>query len=146
MLAPAYFSPNYKYFDQLLQTVKNKTTVLILVLQIRALTNINSTTDFCALCRRVSRFSVEKLSSHSAEKFRRGTLLCFRKFRVSKNFMPKRGISRFSIQPFLSHGAEKVRTGTLQCVTNFGYRKILCFRESRLCVEIFFVSQCRKIS
>ena len=30
-LAPAYFSPNYKYFDQLLQTVKNKTTVLILV-------------------------------------------------------------------------------------------------------------------
>ena len=31
MLAPANFSPNYKYFDQLLQTVKNKTTVLILV-------------------------------------------------------------------------------------------------------------------
>ena len=31
MLAPEYFSPNYKYFDQLLQTVKNKTTVLILV-------------------------------------------------------------------------------------------------------------------
>ena len=30
-LAPAYFSPNYKYFDQLLQTVKNKTTVLMLV-------------------------------------------------------------------------------------------------------------------
>ena len=30
-LAPAYFSPNYKYFDQLLQTVKNRTTVLILV-------------------------------------------------------------------------------------------------------------------
>ena len=27
----AYFSPNYKYFDQILQTVKNKTTVLILV-------------------------------------------------------------------------------------------------------------------
>ena len=33
MLAPAYFSPNYNYFDQLLQTVKNKTTVLILVLK-----------------------------------------------------------------------------------------------------------------
>ena len=29
-LAPAYFSPNYKYFDQLLQMVKNKITVLIL--------------------------------------------------------------------------------------------------------------------
>ena len=31
MLAPAFFSPNYKHFNQLLQTVKNKTTVLILV-------------------------------------------------------------------------------------------------------------------
>ena len=31
MLAPANFSPNYKNFDQLLQTVKNKTIVLILV-------------------------------------------------------------------------------------------------------------------
>ena len=30
-LAPAYFSPYCKYFDQLLQTVKNKTTVLIIV-------------------------------------------------------------------------------------------------------------------
>ena len=30
-LAPPYFSPNYKYFDQISQTVKNKTTVLILV-------------------------------------------------------------------------------------------------------------------
>ena len=56
-LAPAYFSPNYKYFDQLLQTVKNKTTVLNLVF--RVFTNINSTTDFCTLCKRVSRLSVE---------------------------------------------------------------------------------------
>ena len=31
MLAPAYFSSNYKDFDQLLQTVKNKTTDLIAV-------------------------------------------------------------------------------------------------------------------
>ena len=30
-LAPAYFSPNYKYFDQLLQKVENKTTILNLV-------------------------------------------------------------------------------------------------------------------
>ena len=30
-LALAYFSPNYKYFDQVLQTVKNETTVLNLV-------------------------------------------------------------------------------------------------------------------
>ena len=30
-LAPAYFSPNYKYFDQFFQKAINKTTVLILV-------------------------------------------------------------------------------------------------------------------
>ena len=71
-LATAYFSPNYKYFDQFLQTVINKTTVLILVF--KEFLQINSTTDFCTLCKRVSRFSLEKFSSHSAEKFRRGTL------------------------------------------------------------------------
>ena len=31
MLASAYFSPKYKNFDPLLQTVENKTTVLILI-------------------------------------------------------------------------------------------------------------------
>ena len=86
LLAPAYFSPNYKCFDQLLQTVKNKRIVLIIVF-----TKINSTTNFCTLCKRVSRFSVEKFSSHSAEKFRRGTLLYFRKILVSKNVRDKRG-------------------------------------------------------
>ena len=39
------------------------------------------------------------------------------------------GVSRFLVKSFLSHSAEKFRRGTLQCVTNFGYRKILCFRE-----------------
>ena len=88
-LAPAYFSPNYKYFDQFLQTVQNKTTVSILVF--KEFLQINSTTDFSTLCKRVSRFSLEKFSSHSAEKFRRGTLLCFRKFLLSKNVRDKRG-------------------------------------------------------
>ena len=40
----------------------------------------------------VSLFSVENPSSQSAEKFRRGTLLCFRKFLVSKNVSAKRGV------------------------------------------------------
>ena len=30
-LARVYFPPNYKYFDQLLHPVENKTTVLIVV-------------------------------------------------------------------------------------------------------------------
>ena len=112
-LAPAYFSPNYKYFDQLLQTVKNKTTVLILVF--KEFLQINSTTDFWTLCKRVSQFSLKNFSSHSAEKFRRGTLLCC----VSENFrLPKSlcirgggGVSRFSVENFLSHSAENFRRG-----------------------------------
>ena len=55
--------------------------------------------------------------SHSAEKFRRGTLLCC----VSENFrQPKSlwirgggGVSRVSVENFLFHDAEKFRSGTL---------------------------------
>ena len=49
-----------------------RTTVLILVF--KEFPQINSTIDFCTLCKRVSRFFLEKLSSHSAVNFRRGTL------------------------------------------------------------------------
>ena len=55
------------------------------------------------------RFSVEKFLSHSAEKFRRWTLLsCFRNFPVAKNFMDKMGggVSRLSVENFLSHSAQ----------------------------------------
>ena len=52
--------------------------------------------------KRVSRFSFENFLSHSAEKFRGGTLQCFRKFQVSENFMHKKGISLFSVENFLS--------------------------------------------
>ena len=41
--------------------------------------------------RGMPRFSFEKLLSHSTGKPRRGTLLCFRIFLVSNNFMDKRG-------------------------------------------------------
>ncbi len=40
----------------------------------------------------VSRFSVENFLSHSAEKIRRRTLLCFTEFLVSKTFLEKRGL------------------------------------------------------
>ena len=73
-LALANFSHNYTYLGQILQTVKNKTTVLIIVFE--EFLQINSTTDFCTSCKRVSRFSLEKFSSHSTEKFRGGTVLC----------------------------------------------------------------------
>ena len=41
--------------------------------------------------RGTSQFSVEKLLFHSAEEFRRGTLLIFRKFLVPKNLRDKKG-------------------------------------------------------
>ena len=87
----------------------------------------------------------------SAEKFRRGNLsdLCFRSILVSKKFMDKtgegEGVSRLSVKIFLSHSAKKFRRGNLQCVTNFGQRKILCFRDlSHDFVSIFFCLSAEK--
>ena len=48
--------------------------------------------------RRISRYSIENLLSHSTEKFRWGTLRCIRKFRVAKNFMHQREREREGYQ------------------------------------------------
>ena len=59
--------------------------------------------------------------SHRAEKFRRGTLLCCRKFLVSKNVKEKRereGALRLSLQNLLSHRTEQLRRRNL-CFKNF---------------------------
>ena len=70
------------------------------------------------------------VSQDRNEKLCKGTLLFFRKFSGNeKNLWIRGGLSRFSVEIFMSHSAEKFSRGTLQCVTNFGYRKILCFRE-----------------
>ena len=66
----------------------------------------------------MSRSSVKMVFSRSTESFRRGTFLCFRKFRVSKNIMPMKGISRFSIESFSSHSTNKFCNGTLLPFTN----------------------------
>ena len=87
-LAPACFSPEYKYFDQHLQTVKNKTTVENLVFEGFLQTSIPP---------KISIFYAKeggggittfrsKFLSHGTEKFCWGTIQCIRKFRVSKNF------------------------------------------------------------
>ena len=64
------------------------------------------------------------------KKFRRGTLLCFRKLLVSKNFMDKRGRGSIMIFPrknFVS--VPKKFVGEPFCVSeNFWYRKILWIR------------------
>ena len=74
---------------------------------------------------------VSNILSHSAEKFRRETfLIC-----ASENFWSRKKIGirggdiTIFCQNFLSDSAEKLRRGTHQCVINFGFRKILGFRE-----------------
>ena len=76
---------------------------------------------------------MSKILSHSAEKFRRETfLIC-----ASENFWSRKKIRirggggniTIFCQNFLSDSAEKLRRGTHQCVINFGFRKILGFRE-----------------
>ena len=60
--------------------------------------------------------------SHRAEKYRRGTLLCCRKFLVSINVKEKRererGTSRLSLENLLSHRTEQLRRGNL-CFRKF---------------------------
>ena len=120
---------HYKIFDQFSQTVKKKTTVLIIVSNEFFQTSIPALSSVL-YAKRVSRFSVETFLPQSAENFRRRTLLCFKKFLVSKIVSAERGgLSRFSIENFLSHSAKKFHRGTLQCFFYFGYRKMLGIRD-----------------
>ena len=58
--------------------------------------------------------SVDLFLSQSADKFRRGNLVC-RYFRVSKKFMLQRVLSHFSVENFLSHSTETFRRETFLC-------------------------------
>ena len=59
---------------------------------------------------------------------------CFRKFRVSKNFMHTRGYHVFPSKFFLSHSAENIRRGIFWCFTNFWSRKILDKRRGSITI------------
>ena len=80
-LAPAYFPPNKKYFDQLLQTVKIETTVLNKVFYKH---QFHLWFLYFMQKRGVSRFSVEKFLPHRAKKNRRGTFLFQKISRIEK--------------------------------------------------------------
>ena len=75
------------------------------------------------------RFLRRKFLSHSTEKFRWGTLRCFRKSRVLQNFMHKKGISLNSFEKLLSHSADKIRRRTLLCFETILVSKI--FKQRR---------------
>ena len=121
-LAPAYFSPNYKYFDQLLQTVKNKTTVLILVFKEFLQTSIpplisvlyaKGYHDF-----RLKNFRLTVPKNFVKEPVCVSEIFGYRKILCLK------GISRFSIENLLSHSIEKLRRGALLCFKISGIEKI----------------------
>ena len=68
----------------------------------------------------ISLNSVEKSLSHSADKIRRTTLLCFERILVSKIFKQRRGeASRFCRKIFYLTGPKKLRQGTILCFRKF---------------------------
>ena len=126
-LAPAYFSPNYKYFDQLLQTVKNKTTVLILVFKeflqasIRPLISVLYAKGYHDFPLKKFGLTVPKIFVEEP--------FCFRNSLVSKNVRDKRGGRYHDFPSKLFVSVPKNLVGEPFGVSeNFWYRKILCFR------------------
>ncbi len=77
---------------------------------------------------RVSRSSSQKILSHRAEKFHRGTPLRCHLFRVSKKFVLKKVMSEDSVETSLCHPAELFHQGSLWCFNGFAYRKTFCLR------------------
>ena len=73
------------------------------------------------LQRVTSRFSVDFFLSHSAEKFRRGTLYCVTNAGI-ENFYAPEGYVTIFCRFFLSHNAEKFRRGTLLCCVSENFR------------------------
>ena len=68
----------------------------------------------------ISLNSVEKSLSHSADKIRRRTLLCFERILVSKIFKQRREeASRFCRKFFYLTGPKKLRQGTILCFRKF---------------------------
>ena len=68
----------------------------------------------------ISLNSVEKSLSHSTDKIRRRTLLCFERTLVSKSFKQKRGEApRFCRNFFYLSGPKKLRQGTILCFRKF---------------------------
>ena len=95
----------------------------------------------------ISLNSVEKSLSHSADKIRRITLLCFERILVSKIFKQRRGeASRFCRNFFHLTGPKKLRQGTILCFRKFLVGKnILWIRGGYHDFPSKFLSHCTEI-
>ena len=88
-------------------------------------------------------FSVEKFLSHSAKKFRGGTIQGFRNIRVSKNFMHKKGSSLFSVETSFFSQCRKISWEELFNVSEiFANGKFLCRRRTHhyFLLELFYIT------
>ena len=120
-LAPAFFSPNYNYFDQLLQTVKNKTTVLILVFKEFLQTSFWPLI-FVLYAKGYHDF-LSKLFCLTIPKNFVGNPLVFQKISGIENFFASEGyVTIFCRIFFLSHSTEEFRRGTLLCCVPENFR------------------------
>ena len=103
MPAPAYFSPNYKYFDQLLQTAKNKTTVLILVFK-EFLQTSNPPLISVLDAKGYHGFPLKNFRLTVPKNFVEEPFFVSQNFWYRKNLWIRGGggVSRFSVKKFLS--------------------------------------------
>ena len=127
-LAPAYFSPKYKNFDQLLQTVKNKITVLILVF--KEFLQISFPPLISVLyAKGYHDFPVKNFCLTLPKKFVEEPF-CLRKFLVPKNVRDNRGGGyHYFLSKLFCLTVPKNFVGEPFCVSLIsGYRKILCVR------------------
>ena len=84
-------------------------------------------------------FSSKIFLSHSIETFRRGTLLCFRNFMLSKNFMDKRGVSRFSVENFRITVPKNFVEEPFLVSEKFWNRNFSCIRGGVITILRFYV-------
>ena len=85
-------------------------------------------------------FLRRKILSNSTKNLCWGTLRCFRKFRVSQEFMHSKGISLNSVEKFLSHSSDKFPGSALLCFERILESKIFKQKRGKLqgFLESFF--------
>ena len=127
-LAPAYFSPEDKYFDQHWQTVKNETTVQNLVFEGFLQTSIPSLIFTFYEKGGYHDFSFKNFFS-LYRKILLGSNPVHENFEYENVFCMRRGYHEIVAKLFLSHSTEKLRR-----------RPLLCFKNNS-CTEKFYAEE-----
>ena len=140
-LAPAYFSPDYECFDQLLQTVKNRTTVSILVFKELLQTSIWPLISVL-YAKRYHDFPLKNFCLRLPKNFVEEPFCVSENLWYRKNVRDKRGSGYhdFPSKLFCLTVPKNFVGEPFGDSENFWYRKILCFRG--LCHDFSSKSFC----